>query len=94
MPRLPEIEMAANLEQAILEKIQALPDEKQQEVLALVEGMLREEEDNKPREAVRPIWEIIEEISSQMPPGTWDNVPSDGSLNHDHYLYGAPKKKL
>jgi hypothetical protein len=85
--------MSANLEQAILEKIQALPDEKQQEILALVEGMLREEEDKQPRETVRPIWEIIEEISSQAPPGTWDSVPTDGSVNHDHYLYGAPKKK-
>jgi len=86
--------MSLNLEQAILEKIQALPDEKQQEVLALVDGMLREEQEKRPRETVRPIWEIIEEISSQAPPGTWDSVPTDGSVNHDHYLYGAPKKNL
>jgi len=86
--------MSLNLEQAILEKIQALPDEKQQEVLALVDGMLREEREKRPRETVRPIWEIIEEISSQAPPGTWDSVPTDGSVNHDHYLYGAPKKNL
>jgi hypothetical protein len=86
--------MSANLEQAILEKIQALPDEKQQEVLALVDGMLREEQERQPHETVRPIWEIIEEISSQAPPETWDDVPTDGSVNHDHYLYGAPKKKL
>lgn len=86
--------MSANLEQAILEKIQALPEEKQQEVLALVEAMLNQEQEAQPREAVRPIWEIIEEISSQAPPGTWDSVPTDGSVNHDHYLYGAPKKKL
>ncbi len=86
--------MSANLEQAILEKIQALPDEKQQEVLALVDKMLKEEQEPRPRENSRPIWEIIEEISSQAPPGTWDSVPSDGSVNHDHYLYGAPKKNL
>ena len=86
--------MSANLEQAILEKVQALPDEKQQEVLALVDGMLKEQQERPPSEHVRPIWEIIEEISSQAPPGTWDNVPSDGSVNHDHYLYGAPKKNL
>jgi hypothetical protein len=86
--------MSANLEQAILEKVQALPDEKQQEVLALVDGMLREEQERQPSEPVRPIWEIIEEISSDAPLGTWDSVPSDGSVNHDHYLYGAPKKKL
>ncbi|MDX6446670.1 MAG: hypothetical protein QOH71_3744 [Blastocatellia bacterium] len=84
--------MSANLEQSILEKLHALPDEKQQEVLALVDEMLKENNEPRSRENDRPIWEIIEEISSQAPPGTWDNVPTDGSLNHDHYLYGAPKK--
>lgn len=83
--------MSANLEQSILEKIQALPDKKQEEVLALVDQMLKEERP-QPREDARPIWEIIEEIASQAPPGTWDGVPTDGSVNHDHYLYGAPKQ--
>ena len=85
--------MSATLEQAILEKIQALPDKKQQEVLALVDEMLKEDQASRPRET-RPIWEIISEISSQAPPGTWDDVPSDGSVNHDHYLYGSSKRRL
>ncbi len=84
--------MSANLEQAILEKLQALPDNKQQEVLALVDEMLKEDHEPRPRENVRPIWEIIQEIGNQAPPGTWDDVPTDGSVNHDHYLYGAPRK--
>ena len=83
--------MSVNFEQTILKKIQTLPDNKQQEVLALVDEMLKEEREPRPRES-RPIWESIEEISSQAPPGTWDGVPTDGSVNHDHYLYGAPKK--
>lgn len=86
--------MSANLERAILERVQALPDNRQQEVLALIDGMLREEREKQLREPERPIWEIIEEISNQAPPGTWDSVPTDGSVNHDHYLYGAPKKNL
>jgi len=85
--------MSASLEQAILEKVLALPEDKQREVLSLVDEMLKQGRDPEPRES-RPIWEIIEEISSQAPPGTWDSVPVDGSVNHDHYLYGAPKKKL
>lgn len=84
--------MSANLEQAILEKLQALPDNKQQEVLALVDEMLKETHEPSPSKNVRPIWEIIQEISDQAPPGTWDDVPTDGAVNHDHYLYGAPKK--
>ena len=83
--------MSANLEQAILEKIQALPDNRQQEVLALVDQILKEEQPQTSKNG-RPIWEIIEEISNQAPPGTWDDVPTDGSVNHDHYLYGAPKQ--
>jgi hypothetical protein len=35
--------MSANLEQAILKKLQALPDGKQQEVLALVEALLHKQ---------------------------------------------------
>ena len=83
--------MSANLEQAILEKLQALPDKKQEEILALVDQMLKEGKP-QPSNNVRPIWEIIEEIADSAPPGTWDDVPTDGSVNHDHYLYGAPKQ--
>ncbi len=86
--------MAANLEQAILEKLQALPENKQQEVLALVDEMLKENHEPRSRENVRPIWEIIQEISNQAPRRTWDDVPTDGSVNHDHYLYGTPKRRL
>jgi hypothetical protein len=83
--------MSANLEQAILEKIQALPDKKQEEVLALVDQMLKESQPQTPPNG-QPIWQIIEQIVSGAPPGTWDDVPTDGSVNHDHYLYGAPKQ--
>ena len=90
--------MSANLEKAILEKLQALPDAKQQEVLALVDNMLKEEEKSEnpeksaPRENVRPIWEIIQELSAQVPMEEWEKLPSDGAEQHDHYLYGSPKR--
>ena len=84
--------MSANLERAILEKLQALPDEKQEEVLALVDQMLREE---RPQfgEKARPIWEIITELSAQVPMEEWETLPSDGAEQHDHYLYGSPKRR-
>jgi len=41
----------------------------------------------------RPIWEIVEEVNGGLPADTWENVPTDGSINLDHYLCGAPKQQ-
>jgi len=84
--------MSANLEQAILKKLQALPDGKQQEVLALVEALLDNEALTQPESMRRPISEIFEELSSQIPLEEWAALPRDGAEQHDHYLYGSPKR--
>jgi len=84
--------MSANLEQAILKKLQALPDGKQQEVLALVESLLEKEPTAPAESRRRPISEIFEELSSQIPHEEWAELPRDGAEQHDHYLYGSPKR--
>lgn len=84
--------MSANLEQTILKKLQALPDGKQQEVLALVDSLLDKEQLAQPASARRPISEIFEELSSQIPIEEWAELPRDGAEQHDHYLYGSPKR--
>jgi bifunctional DNA-binding transcriptional regulator/antitoxin component of YhaV-PrlF toxin-antitoxin module len=43
-------------------------------------------------EGHRPVWEIVEEISASVPREEWEKLPRDLALNHDRYLYGAPKK--
>jgi|GEM_PF-322128 len=35
--------------------------------------------------------ESIKAIQAQVPNEEWDKIPHDGSINHDHYLYGSPK---
>ena len=35
--------------------------------------------------------ERVKEIQAQVPAEEWDKLPHDGSINHDHYLYGSPK---
>ena len=84
--------MAASLENTIQERVKALPPEKQQRVLSMVEEMLSEKEATQARVAARPLWEIAEEISSQVPLEEWEKLPADGAEQHDHYLYGSPKK--
>jgi len=84
--------MSASLEQAILKKLQTLPDGKQQEVLALVESLLEREHTAPAESNRRPIGEIFEELSSQIPMEEWAELPRDGAEKHDHYLYGSPKR--
>ena len=83
--------MTTEVAQTIFEKVSALPHSKQAEVLEFVERLAAQEAAPAAQHE-RPIWEVITEISSQDPEECWSEVPSDGSLNVDHYLYGAPKK--
>jgi len=84
--------VAANLENTIQEKVKSLPPEKQQRVLSMVEELLSEKEVTQEHLPVRPLWEIAEEISSQVPLEEWEKLPADGAEQHDHYLYGSPKR--
>jgi hypothetical protein len=87
--------MAASLEDQLIDKVRALPPNKQQEALRLLDtlaGASRSEPNGTGLDR-RPIWEVVEGINAGLPADTWDNVPTDGSINLDHYLYGAPKQQ-
>ena len=40
----------------------------------------------------RPIEEFITELAAQVPEEEWDLLPPDLSEQHDHYIYGTPKR--
>ncbi|HUK89628.1 MAG TPA: hypothetical protein VLZ81_04445 [Blastocatellia bacterium] len=40
------------------------------------------------------IWDEIAAISADLPDEAWADVPVDGADQHDHYLYGTPKRDL
>ncbi len=87
--------MAANLEDQLIDKVRALPPNKQQEALRILAALAGEPgaEPNGTGLARKPIWEVVDAINSELPPDTWDDVPTDGSINLDHYLYGALKQQ-
>ena len=41
----------------------------------------------------RHISEIIRENMSKVPPEIMAGMPKDGASEHDHYIYGWPKRK-
>jgi putative addiction module CopG family antidote len=40
----------------------------------------------------RPIGEIIDELMRDMPDEVLGRLPVDGAAQHDHYIYGTPKR--
>ncbi len=47
---------------------------------------------DRPAPVRKPIWEVIQKISATVPDEVWDTVPTDLAAEHDHYLYGTPKR--
>ena len=45
-------------------------------------------------EQARPIWEVFEDIMSDVPQEVLDALPADAAKQHDHYIYGIPKKSV
>ncbi len=77
-----------NLEQTIIEKVHAFPPEKQQKILDYAESLdeIKQEAKNE------TLWDMIKDLVEQVPKEAWDELPTDGSINVDHYLYGHKKK--
>ncbi|MBW4630338.1 MAG: hypothetical protein KME30_00075 [Iphinoe sp. HA4291-MV1] len=71
----------------IISKLQELSSQQQQKVLDFIESLILESNPQK------SIWQEIQDIVEQVPEELWDELPTDGAENHDHYLYGAPKVK-
>jgi hypothetical protein len=40
----------------------------------------------------KPLWEEILELTADVPAAEWDKLPSDLAEQHDHYVYGTPKR--
>ncbi len=79
--------MQNDLSKVVAEKVAVLPIEKQQEVLDFVKSI----EEKEPQK--KSLFEKLADIRERVPEEVWEKLPTDGAENHDHYLYGAAKKK-
>lgn len=79
--------MSMSIEETVIEKLRVLPVEKQQEVLSFIENLAAPSRKSEPT-----IWEKIRKRAQKVPDEVWEKLPRDGAEQHDHYLYGVPKK--
>jgi hypothetical protein len=61
---------------------------------AYVEQVLRERVQDCPpaRSAGEPFWKSFTRQVHALPDDVFERLPEDGASEHDHYLYGAPKR--
>jgi Arc/MetJ-type ribon-helix-helix transcriptional regulator len=98
------INLPENLERSILGEVRsghfASVDDAIAEAVRLLlrQGAQKEEGPTKegPGEltasAHKPIWEVFEEITASIPEEEWAKLAADGAEQHDHYIYGTPKR--
>jgi hypothetical protein len=46
----------------------------------------------KERGGQSPFWKKILDLVDSMPPEAFEGLPKDGASEHDHYIYGSPKR--
>ena len=74
------------------ERLSKLSPDDQKEVLKFIESIEAETPANGGSSGLSGLWSEIDEIVSAIPEDAWSDVPTDGAANHDHYLYGSPKR--
>ena len=53
---------------------------------------MSEEELIRRKRPDRPIWQMVEELLRDIPAEDLARMPADGAEQHDHYIYGTPKR--
>jgi Arc/MetJ-type ribon-helix-helix transcriptional regulator len=79
----------ASMDDAVAQAVSLLLQQREQWQAAPVPPTASQKPSAKVR---KPIWEIIEEENRSIPPEVWEDLPSDLSAQHDHYIYGTPKR--
>jgi Arc/MetJ-type ribon-helix-helix transcriptional regulator len=99
------IHLPENLESSILAAVHsgryASLDDAMAEAASLLVQRLKQEQTQAQQPAAsptesalkhKPIWEEIEEITASVPDEEFLKLPVDGAEQHDHYIYGTPKR--
>jgi len=80
--------MQTDVAETIYDMVKVLPETKQRKVLDFVSDL----QGSQQAGGLAAWVQEVEEYSKSIPEEAWDELPTDSSMNLDHYLYGAKKK--
>lgn len=83
--------MSTEYETFVIQELKRLSPEQQREVADFIHKLAGRE--TSPSTSESHIWDEIAAASASLPDDAWQGVPIDGSEQHDHYLYGSPKRE-
>ncbi len=86
--------MTPNILSEVIDTVRGLNDEQRKDVLEYAKKIRESDVEEVDEPKKRKFMERIEELRKKLPADAWDESPTDGSLNHDYYLYGAPKREI
>ena len=73
----------------ILQELENSPEHLLEEILDFI--LFKKQRYQTPTD-YKPIWEVAAELTSDIPQEILETLPTDGAEQHDHYLYGTPKR--
>jgi Arc/MetJ-type ribon-helix-helix transcriptional regulator len=91
------VPLSENWHRFVREEVQSGRFPSEAAVLEEALALLRQREHGQVQKAangtgVKPIGEIIDELMSDVPDEVLDRLPVDGAVQHDHFIYGLPKR--
>jgi putative addiction module CopG family antidote len=78
----------ASEEEAIVEAVRLLRNKESAQPQASTGEVLSSESPTN----LKPIWKQVLDTMNDVPDDVFEHIPSDGSEQHDHYIYGRPKR--
>jgi hypothetical protein len=62
--------------------------------IVLVYQSVQESKQDVLSEKSKSIWQLSEDFVKDIPTEELNQLPNDGADQHDHYIYGIPKKEV
>lgn len=87
------ITVDATYENGVLRPAQPLPLSEHEKVRVTVQAKAEiARGQGLPETAQPPLWEQMLALTRDLPPEAFAGLPTDGASQHDHYIYGTPKR--